>query len=124
MSHKTDMDWLDFKHWLEGASGLEMDALHIHAGVLGLFAVALLTRRPVASWLPWIAVLIAALANEIYDLRYDPWPETERARQIAESVKDVWNTMLLPTVIALLAQFLPKLFAGRAAKASAGSDQQ
>jgi len=112
------MDWHEIKVWLEQATALDMDALHVHFGILGQFVIALLIRRPLSSPLPWLAVLAAVLANEIYDYRYEVWPDAERPLQRAEGIKDVWNTMLIPTAILLLARFHPRLFAGRPASAA------
>jgi hypothetical protein len=112
------MDWHEIKVWLEHASGLDMDALHVHAGVLLQIMLALLLRRPLRSPIPWLLVLAAILANEIYDYRYEVWPDAERPLQLAEGIKDFWNTMLLPTAILLLARFHPRLFAERPASAA------
>lgn len=105
------MDWYAAKEWLEASSGLDMDALHVHAGILCQLAAALLLRRSLRSPWPWIAVLLAVLANEAYDLVYETWPN--RDTQYAESVKDVWNTMLLPTLLVLVARFAPRLLVGK-----------
>ena len=107
------MDWHDIKQWLSGASGLDMDSLHVHVGVLAQVAVALVLRRRLSSGWPWLAVAAAVLANEVYDYRYEVWPTREE--QFFESVKDVWNTMLLPTVLLILARFVPGLFAAPSA---------
>lgn len=104
------MDWYQTKHWLVLFTGLDMDALHVHVGVLAQIAVALLMRRTLASPWPWLLVLLAALANEWYDLTYEIWPPAERGRQFMESVKDIWNTMLMPTLLLLLCRFAPRLF--------------
>jgi hypothetical protein len=103
------MDWHDYKQWLSGTSGLDMDSLHVHAGVLAQVGVAFVLRLRLSSLWPWLAVAAAVLANEYYDYQYEVWPTREE--QFFESVKDVWNTMLLPTVLALLARFTPGLFA-------------
>ena len=105
------MSWYDFKHWLETWSGLNMDALHVHGGILIQLLVALLVRRPIRSIIPWAVVLIAIVANEYYDLHYEIWPT--RAAQWAESIKDGWNTMLMPTLIMLVARFAPWILVGR-----------
>lgn len=102
------MDWHALKQWLETTSGLDMDALHVHAGILGQIGVALIFRKSLRDPLPWLAVLVAIIGNEVYDLHYEVWPT--RDAQIAESAKDVWNTMLMPTLLMLLARFKPSLF--------------
>jgi len=103
------MDWHQVKLWISGASGLDMDALHVHVGVLAQVGIALLLRKRLSSPWPWLVLAATALANEFYDFQYEVWPT--RWQQFLESVKDVWNTMLLPTVILLLARFAPGLFA-------------
>ena len=110
------MDWYAAKEWVESATGLHMDALHVHAGLICQLLAALVVRRSLASPLPWLIVLAAALANEAYDLAYDPWPDRDllpnRDSQYAESVKDIWNTMLLPTLLLLVARFHPGVLTG------------
>jgi hypothetical protein len=103
------MDWHDLKEWISGTSGLDMDSLHVHVGVLAQVAVAFVLRRRLSSLWPWLAVAAAVLANEYYDFHYEVWPTREE--QFLEGVKDLWNTMLLPTVLLLLARFAPRLFA-------------
>lgn len=112
------MDWYGFKEWVEMSTGLHMDALHVHAGVLCLILAALVLRRPLRSPLPWLVVLAIVLANEAYDLSYDPWPARadiwpNRDTQFAESLKDAWNTMLVPTVLLILCRFAPQILVGR-----------
>jgi len=103
------MDWFEIKQWLSTASGLNMDALHVHAGVLGQILAALMLRRSLASPWPWLAVLGFVLGNEYYDYRYEIWPGDERSEQRAEGIRDAWNTMLVPSLLFLLARFLPRL---------------
>ncbi|MBV8687581.1 MAG: hypothetical protein JOZ90_17525 [Alphaproteobacteria bacterium] len=112
------MDWHQLKAWLETASGLNMDALHVHAGVVLQLVAALALRRPLRSPLPWLAVLLAEGINEYYDLAYEIWPN--RGDQWAESVRDMWNTMLIPTLLFVLARWAPAAFAGRPAAPSGG----
>jgi hypothetical protein len=117
------MGWYDFKHWLATASGLNMDALHVHAGIGIQLVIALLLRRSLRSPLPWLAVLVAIVANEYYDLHHEIWPS--RSDQWAESAKDFWNTMLLPTLLLLIARFAPHVLTGtrraRSAETTAAS---
>jgi hypothetical protein len=103
------MDWYQLKMEVVNATGLDMDALHVHVGVLAQILVAMILRVRLSSPWPWLLLLAAQLANEWFDLTYDVWPT--RDQQYAESVKDVWNTMLLPTVILMLARWAPGLFA-------------
>lgn len=105
------MTWYQLKEALSLASGLSMDALHVHAGIVGQVGVALVLRRTLASPLPWLAVLAAALANEWSDLSFDIWPN--RQDQYDESVRDIWNTMLMPTLLLLIARFAPHLVSAR-----------
>ena len=102
------MDWHQIKVWLSATTGLSMDALHVHAGVICLVAVALLLRRRLSSPWPWLVVAVVVLINEVYDYRYEIWPVREMQRD--EAVRDIWNTLLLPTLILLLARFTPSLF--------------
>jgi cell shape-determining protein MreD len=104
------MDWYQVKESIELFTGLDMDALHVHVGILAQIGVALLMRRTLGSPWPWLVVLAAAIGNEYYDLAYETWPEPERERQFMESVRDVWNTMLMPTLLLLLCRFAPRLF--------------
>ncbi len=116
------MDWHQLKEWLEHMSGLDMDALHVHAGILGQLLAALVTRRSLRSPLPWLAVLAAVLANEVYDYRYEVWPN--RDDQFAEGVRDTWNTMAMPTLILLVARFHPRLLVGQRVSGSASDSGQ
>jgi hypothetical protein len=112
------MDWFHFKQALSVASGLNMDALHVHAGLLCQILAALLMRRRLSSPWPWLVVLALVAANEYYDYRYEVWPD--RAEQRAEAIRDAWNTLLVPTLILLLARFLPGLFVASRPSADAG----
>ena len=111
------MDWHEIKVWLEQASGLDMDSLHVHAGIIAQLLVAFLIRRPLSNPLPWLAVLVAVLANEAYDYQYEVWPN--RDDQFAESVRDAWNTMAMPTLLLLVARFYPRLIVGPRSRSTA-----
>jgi CHASE2 domain-containing sensor protein len=106
------LDWYQVKLAVVEFTGLDMDALHVHAGVLGQIAAAIVLRRTLASPWPWLLVLLAALGNEWFDLAYETWPT--RDEQYGESVTDLWNTMLLPTLLLVACRFLPGLFVKRA----------
>jgi len=76
--------------------GLAKDGLHIYVGVLAFFASVLILRRSARSFAALIPVLAVALFAEAADLRDGaPW---------AASLHDVWNTMLIPLALVLLAR--------------------
>jgi hypothetical protein len=101
------LDWEQVKAAISLWTDLERDALHIYAAFLLQTGSAALLRRSLASPLPWLVVLTAALGNEVLDTWRDgiaePW---ERVA----ALHDLWNTMLLPTVLVLLVRFAPRLF--------------
>src|SRR5690349_17434702 len=102
------MGWLAFKHWLQMSGGISMDAMHVLAGVLVQLLIAVLLRRSLRSPLPWLAVLLLALANEAVDLHVDKtWPD--RGVQWVESIKDMLITMLLPSLLLMIARWAPGL---------------
>ena len=97
------MDFADFKIWIGDYTGLEKDALHIH-GALALYLLAMFAfRQTRRSRFPWLFVLFVELANEAYDLWHQE-AHGEPARWDA-SVKDLWNTMLWPTVLLLVGRY-------------------
>lgn len=107
------MQWLEIKIWLESTTGLDRDVLHIYGAVLIQFGLALFFRRSLASPWPWIAVFIAALVNEYLDYqRVGESPESI-AYFRAEGIKDMWNTMLIPTFLMLVARFWPGWMIGK-----------
>jgi hypothetical protein len=115
------MDWHNVKQWAETASGLDMDALHVHAGVALQILFAIILRRPLSSPWPWLCVAAVETANEIYDYRYEVWPD--RSVQLAEGIKDGWNTMVIPTLLLLLCRYAPALLVGRRRLSNADSGE-
>ncbi len=105
------IDWYQLKLFAEHASGFSMDALHVILGVVLQMAFAFLFRSSLARPLPLLAVLALELVNEAYDFRVERWPHP--GMQTGEAVKDVLLTMLLPTVIFLVARYRPALFTHR-----------
>ena len=101
--------WYHLKMFLVHATGFSMDALHVIAGVLIQLAVAALFRSSVARPLPLLAVLGLEIVNEISDFTVELWPSL--AMQLGESAKDIIMTMVLPTVLFLIARRRPALFA-------------
>jgi len=84
-----------------------MDSLHVIGGVLLQFAAAMVMRTDVASGRPWLLVLALELANEASDLLVEQWPDP--AMQWGEGGKDVLLTMLLPTLILIVARRRPSV---------------
>ena len=105
------MDWVQFKFYLSEVSGLSQDALHVYAAVAVQFAAALTLRRPISHPLPWLCLVAILAANEAVDLfgsggRIEQW-------QVLGGMKDVWNTLALPTFLLLLARYAPSLMTNR-----------
>ncbi|WP_114952869.1 hypothetical protein [Sphingosinicella terrae] len=107
------MDWTEFKDYLSLITDLDEDALHIYAAVLLQLVAAALMRRSLASPFPWLFVLLVLLLNEWADLREPGKPIEEW--QVIGGLKDLWNTMVLPTLLLLLARFVPGLLTGKRA---------
>lgn len=105
------VDWYQVKLFAEHASGFSMDALHVIAGVILQIAVALLLRSSVARPLPLLSVLVLELLNEANDFRVEIWPDL--GMQLGESAKDVVLTMVLPTLLFLVARHRPRLLTQR-----------
>jgi hypothetical protein len=103
----TFLGWYQFKLFLEHASGISMDALHVLVGFLIFLLSAQLLKRSVESPLPWLALLTLELGNEAYDLHVELWPDP--GSQLGEGVKDIMLTMALPTLVLLLARWRPAL---------------
>jgi hypothetical protein len=84
-------------------TGLPRDALHIYVGLAVMLGVALLSGRSLRDPRPIAAVLLVALAGEIWDLL-----DTSRAGKalvFGKSWHDLWNTLFWPAVLFLLARY-------------------
>lgn len=103
--------WNDLKDLVAHASGWPMDTLHVLGGVLLQLLAAALFRTSLADRRPWLAVFLLELANEGYDLWFERWPSL--STQVGEGVRDLIGTMLLPTLLLLVARRRPRLLAGR-----------
>jgi hypothetical protein len=117
--------WVVEKLRIMAAIGLEKDALHVHASILIMFAVAFFCRSGLRSPLPWLAVLIAELANEYADIKGHGGFSPINDRAWDASLHDVYNTMAVPTFIFLMAWAFPWLWTGwRKPKAIDRADDQ
>jgi hypothetical protein len=90
------------KFWLVGHLGLAKDALHVHIGLLLFVASALIFRWGIRSWKPWLLVLAATLIGEAWDLRDSHVYHTRI--DLWANFHDVWNTMLWPSLLLVLAR--------------------
>ena len=109
--HGFAVDWYQVKLFAQHASGMSMDALHVIAGPVLLFAIAMLLRTRVARPLPLLIVLLVELANEASDYVAEIWPHP--GMQAGEAAKDLILTMFVPTLIFLAAKHRPQLFGYR-----------
>jgi cell shape-determining protein MreD len=96
-------DFQLFKLQIVDALGLAKDAVHIYAGLAVFLGAALLFRRSLRDWLPFAAVLAAALLGELWDI-YDSVAGNDPVRW-DKSWHDVWNTILTPSLLFLLARY-------------------
>ena len=96
------------KLFIEHAGNFEHGSLHIIVGILAWLAIALATRRPVSSWIPWLGLFALILWNELVDLWMEKWPEP--GMQYGEGARDVILTMFVPTLIMIAVVFRPSLF--------------
>jgi hypothetical protein len=101
------LDWPQIKDTIAVLTGLERDALHIYAALLVQVGSALVLRKRLGHWLPWAAILVLAVGNEVLDAFGDDLVEQW---ELDAGLHDLWNTMLLPTLLLLLVRFAPALF--------------
>jgi len=88
------------------------DALHIYFAFVVQIAAAVIFRKSLASFLPWLTVLAFELVNEGLDM----WLGEEahlKQWQYDGARHDIINTMILPTALLLLCRYSPRLFTGR-----------
>ena len=89
------------KWFLIGATGLSKDALHIYVGLGVLLGAALLGRWRIGDWRPLMAVVLVALAGELWDLVDNI--RSGAPMQWRGHWKDILNTLFWPAVLTLLA---------------------
>lgn len=83
--------------------GITKDALHIHIGLAIFLAVALVFRRSLASWVPWLALFAFELANELMDIFHVH--EGVIGFEFGDSLKDILNTMFWPSIVLIVARW-------------------
>ena len=112
------LSWYQVKTFIEHASFVSSDALHVIAGVLVWILIALTLRRPLSSGVPLAWVLVILLFNEVVDLWVERWPDL--AMQYGESAKDLMVTMALPALLTALIRLRPQLFVRRGSRGPGG----
>lgn len=80
---------------------LARDALHIYVALALFLGACLLFGWKAREWKPWLVVLAAAVAGEAWDLATGL---RSGSVNLPASVKDLWNTLLAPTVLMLFAR--------------------
>jgi hypothetical protein len=103
----TFLGWYQLKMFIEHASGISMDALHILVGCVIFLVSAQALKRSIAHPLPWLATLVLEIGNEVHDLTIEIWPDP--GSQLGEGAKDIILTMALPTLLMLVARWRPML---------------
>jgi hypothetical protein len=74
-------------------TGASDSLLHVHAGLAVLFLARLITRRSLATPIPFLVVVVAEAANEVMDrLSYGSW-------RWADTSLDFVNTLFWPFVL-------------------------
>ncbi|HEX6409328.1 MAG TPA: hypothetical protein VFZ88_01910 [Sphingomicrobium sp.] len=102
------LSWYEAKLFLEHSTSVSPDALHVIAGALIFFICALLFRRPISDVRVWVALLCLNFFNEFVDLWAERWPDP--AHQYGQGMKDLLLTMVVPTILVLVARFAPAIF--------------
>jgi hypothetical protein len=100
--------WHQGKLFLEYSLSMEHDALHVIVGVLVWLVAALVLRRPITSWRPFLWCLAIILWNETVDLWVERWPDP--GRQYGEGAKDLLLTMAVPVILMTAGRLRPQLF--------------
>ncbi|WP_106639872.1 hypothetical protein [Allosphingosinicella vermicomposti] len=95
--------YADIKIFVEAYTGLERDALHVHLALLLYLLAMFIFRQTRRSRLPWLVVLAVELLNEMFDIRRAQMGGSPIAWD--EGLKDLWNTMLWPTVLLVIGRY-------------------
>lgn len=79
--------------WIGDGTGASDSLLHVHAGLAVLFLARIVTRRSLATPVPFLVVCAAELANEVLDrLAFGAW-------RWEDTIPDVVNTLFWPFVL-------------------------
>lgn len=97
------LNWQDTKTALVDHAHLERDALHVYAALMIFLGACWLFRWKATSIKPWLLVLLIQTMNELFDM----WGsyEDDGVIWIWGNIKDMINTMILPTLLILAARY-------------------
>lgn len=91
------------KHALADDTGFPDTILHIHGGLLILVLARVISRRSLATFIPFAVVVALELLNEVIDrITHGSW-------RWSDTISDVCNTLFWPLVISLGTRFRPPL---------------
>lgn len=80
-------------------TGASHDLLHVHAGVALLLVASILTRRSLATPIPFLCVCAVELANEVVDrMMHGSW-------RVRDTGMDILNTLFWPAVLMLFMRY-------------------
>ena len=82
---------------------LAKDALHVYVALVVFIGACWLFRWRPSSIKPWLVVLAVAVIGEIWDYRDTLAREDPVFFEFY--IKDLWNTMLAPTILLVTARF-------------------
>lgn len=90
------------KTWVVLHSGIERDAWHVFVGMAVYIGSAVVGRLSLGNWRPWVLAVLVAMLGEALDWRDDLhylgyW-------RYADSLHDLLDTLLFPSLICLLAK--------------------
>ena len=79
--------------WIGDGTGASDTLLHVHAGLAILFLARIVTRRSLATPVPFLVVCLGELGNELMDyLSYGSW-------RWHDTLFDVVNTLFWPLML-------------------------
>lgn len=92
------MNWYEIKGYVSDITGISMDVLHVHVGLI-LFLIFWRMHRRTPPILPYLGLLGLELVNETLD-QYQ-WYQWTESFKWTESLGDLFNTMAWPSVLLL-----------------------
>ena len=95
----------DLKRFIIEVTLLSRDAMHIHVGMAIFILIWLLWRWRGARFVAWLGALLAAVSGEWLD--HIAITNDITSAVWIEHWKDLFSTMLWPTILAVFIGFLP-----------------